>query len=172
MNMQQRAPRILREWVLLLSLLILLHVCLFFGWMSMMTAEKFNVAPFIWLMVGYIIAFFLILFVFTRRLSRATVPPELKEAREQGIVASAKVLDIKRTRWRNPRTRNFRLQVSPTRYEYEMRVRVKPASAPEYEANLAEYLSGDDVPTQGDTIPVKIHPQRSEIVVMVRDKPA
>jgi uncharacterized membrane protein len=172
MNMQKRGSHILREWLLLLGLLILLHVFLFFGWMSMMTAEKFTIAPMIWLMVGYILTFVVILFIFTRRLSRATSPRELKEAQEQGIVASAKVLDIKRTRWRTPRTRNFRLQVSPARYEYEMRVRVKSANAPEYEVNLAEYLAGDDVPTKGDTIPVKIHPQRSEIVVMARDKPA
>lgn len=172
MNMQQRGSRILREWLLLLALLILLHVFLFFGWMSIMTAEKFAIEPFIWLMVGYLLTFVVILFIFTRRLTRATFPRELKETREQGIVASAKVLDIKRTRWRNPRTRNFRLQVSPQRFEYVMRVRVKPTDAPEYEADVAEYLSGDEIPTKGDTIPVKIHPQRSEIVVMARDKPA
>ncbi len=170
MNMKQRGSHILREWLLLLASFVLLHVFVFVGWIVMMTAETFAVAPFIGLMVGYMVVFIAILFIFTRRLSRASFPRELKEAHEKGVMASAKVLDIKRTRWRNPRTRNFRLQVSPARFEYEMRVWVKPADAPEYEANVAEYLAGDDVPTKGDTIPVKIHPQRSEVVVMVRDK--
>lgn len=172
MNMQQRGSHVLREWLLFFISLILVHVVVFFGWLAMMTGERFEVTPFIWLMVGYMVVFIAILLIFTRRISRATFPRELKEAREQGIMASAQVLDIKRTRWRNPRTRNFRLQVSPQRFEYEMRVRVKPADAPEYEVNLAEYLSGDDIPKKGDTIPVKIHPQRSEVVVMVvGDKP-
>lgn len=169
MNMQQRGSHILREWLLFFVSLIVLHGVVFFGWLAMMTGERFPVAPFIGLMAGYMVVFIAILLIFTRRIMAASFPRELKEAHEQGILASAKVLDIKRTRWRKPRTRNFRLQVSPRRFEYEMRIRVKPADAPEYEANLAEYLSGDDIPAKGDTIPVKIHPQRSEIVVMVID---
>lgn len=170
MNMRKRASNIQKEWLLLFLWIILLHV--FYITITIATADNSDFTPIIWLTVGYLIAFAVIAFIFARRISHATFPRELKEAREQGIVASAKVLDIKRTRWRNPSTRNLRLQVSPVRFEYEMRVRVNPPDAPEYEAQLAEYLSGDEIPTKGDTIAVKIHPQHSEIIVMVRDKSA
>ena len=116
-------------------------------------------------MLLYLVAFAIILILFYRRINTATEPPEYIEAREQGTPAPAKVLSIERTRWRIERYRNLRFQVRPTRFEYVMRVRVRPEGGPEYESELAAYLSGADTPYKGDTIQVKIHPQRPDVLV-------
>jgi hypothetical protein len=103
-------------------------------------------------------------------LEKASSPPEYREAHEQGVLATAQVLEIERTRWRVRRTRNFRLQPRPAKREYQMRLRVTRPGEPDYEAWLAEFLTGHQVPKKGAIIPIKVHPQRPEIIVMPRDK--
>jgi hypothetical protein len=46
---------------------------------------------------------------------------------------------------------------------------VTPPDRAAYEAELAEYLAGADVPDKGDVIAVRIHRQRPEVVVRARD---
>jgi len=161
----------MKEWLLLVGLLIVLHAVLFLGWMAVMTSPRLTITPIVLMMVGYMVLFVIIIVVFTRRLSRATSPREYQEAHDSGIVTTAKILSIKRTRWRIRRNLNFRLQTTPARYEYEMRVRIIPSHAAAYEAELSEFLGGE-VPSVGDSISVKIHPQRPEVVVLARDIPS
>jgi hypothetical protein len=51
-----------------------------------------------------------------------------------------------------------------------MRVRVMRPGAADYEATLAEFLTGDQVPKKGETIPIKVHPQRPEVMVLAIDE--
>jgi hypothetical protein len=123
-------------------------------------------------MIVYVVAFAVISFIFYRRLGRAHSPPEYREAREHGLPATAKVLEIKRTRWRIERNINFSLKIRPRRWEYEMRLRVTRPGEVDYEGMLAEFLDTEQVPKKGATIPVKVHPQHPEVIVMVPDQPS
>lgn len=50
-----------------------------------------------------------------------------------------------------------------------MRLRVMRPGAVDYEAKLAEFLTHSQIPSQGDTIAVKVHPQNPEIVVLAQN---
>jgi len=172
MMMRRRAPQMMKQWLVLGGLLVLLHALFFLGWIVIMTSPRPAVLPMILLTAGYLVIFIIILVVFTKRLARAVSPREYQEAREQGVAVTAKILEMQRTRWRIRRNLNFRLQITPARYEYEMRVRITPPDAPQYEARLTEFFSGGQIPEIGDSIWVRIHPKRPEIIVLARDKSA
>ncbi|HEX2620956.1 MAG TPA: hypothetical protein VHL11_12435 [Phototrophicaceae bacterium] len=172
MNMSQRARQMLKQWAILFGLLIVLHLLLFGGWWILEPYTARSTTPTIVLMIVYLVLLAVILLIFFRRLSDAASPVEYREAQEQGLPATAKVLKIERTRWRVKRTRNFRLQTRPQRREYLMRVRVTRPGEADYEASLAEFLTGDQVPKQGAVIPIKIHPQHPQVIVMIHDQPS
>jgi hypothetical protein len=172
MNMSQRARQMMKQWMGFFILLIVLHVLLIFGWILLEPFSRRSFTPTAVLMGGYLFLLTVILFVFYRNVTRAFAPPEYEFARQQGIPAAAKVLDIERTRWRIRRKRNFGLRSRPTRFEYQMRIRVTRPGESDYEAALAEFLVADQVPKKGDVIPVKIHPQNPEVIVMVLDQPS
>lgn len=167
MNMSQRGRQIMKEWAIVGGLLLVLHVGLFLAWWIVDPAESRAVGPVLVLVTVYLIGLCVILVVAFRRITMAGQPQVYREARAQGVPASAKVLEIKRTRWRNPRTRNLRLQVSPLRFEYEMRLRISREGVADYEAPMAEFLSGAQVPEKGDIIPVKVHPQHPDVIIMI-----
>lgn len=171
MNMAQRGRRISRQWAVLFVQLILLHALLMLGWVALDPGRTRDVAVIILLMISYLAALTLILIRFFKRVGDAGSPPEYREAVERGIPATAKVLEIARTRWRIERYRNLRFQSRPTRFEYQMRLRVSKPGEPDYEAFMAEFLSGNQVPQKGDVIAVKVHPQRPDVIVMVLDTP-
>jgi len=169
--MSQRGRRISIQWAIVFGQLILLHVAWFLGWLILDPAASRSVGSIVLLTVAYLVVLTWILIRFFRRVGEAALPQEYREAAEQGILSTAKVLEIARTRWRIPRRRNFRLQVQPTRFEYQMRLRVSKPGEADYEALMAEYLSGAQVPRKGDVIAVKVHPQRPDVIVMVLDAP-
>src|SRR5687768_2439706 len=111
---------------------------------------------------------FSVLFLFFRRLGDAAAPPEYREAKANGLPATAKVLEIRQTGWHTKRRTNFRLQTTPRRWEYEMRVQVSQPGMPDYEAQLAAYLNGSDVPKKGQVIDIKVHPEQPEVVVIAQ----
>lgn len=168
MNMRQRGPKIARQWVLFFGWMIVLQVILFVSVMAFEQQIRRDEAFILVLIVPYMIALFLLLFLSFRRFNDATMPPEYREAKANGLPATAKVLEVRQTRWHTARRTNFRLQTTPRRWEYEMRVRVSRPGLPDYEAELAAYLSGSDVPKKGQMIDVKVHPQRPEVVVMAQ----
>jgi hypothetical protein len=170
MNMSQRASQMLKQWAILGGLLIVLHVFLFIGWVIIEPYVRDSSTPILVLTVIYLVLFAVIGWWFYKRLVEADSPIEYREAEEHGLSATAKVLDIKRTKWRIKRSRNFKLQGRPTRFEYEMRVRVSLDGQPDYEAMVADFLVGDQVPKKGDVIPIKVHPERPEVIVMVIQK--
>ena len=166
--MRQRGPKIARQWVLFFAWMIVLQVILFLSIMAFEQQIRRDEAFILVLIVPYMIALFLLLFLSFRRFSDATMPPEYREAKTNGLPATAKVLEIRQTRWHTARRTNFRLQTMPRRWEYEMRVRVSRPGLPDYEAELAAYLIGSDVPKKGQMIGVKVHPQRPEVVVIAQ----
>lgn len=168
MNMSQRARQMMTQWALLAAALIMLHGLLFAAWI-IIGADARSLKPLAVVMVMYVALCAAIVVVFCRRVSRAADPLEYRHAREHGLPATAHVLTIARTRWRVRRSRNFRLQSRPQRFEYQMRLRVTRAGVADYEADMAEYLAGDDVPQRGDVIAVKVHPQHPDVVVVSRD---
>jgi hypothetical protein len=174
----QRFWRIMREWGILALLMIALHAVYFVGWALLSPTPNRPLAPVLVLTALYVIASAVIIVVFYRRVSRADTPVEEREARANGLPAMAKVLEIEPTGWRSSRIRStsfavavvfkpFRMYPRRRRYEYQMRLLVTHNGA-EYEAQLAEYLS-DQIPEKGDIIPVKVHPQHPEVVVLALD---
>lgn len=170
--MRQRGPNIMKQWGIFFGGMILLHVVWFIAWALLLEEIRRSPSLVLILVVPYLIALTVLLILFFRRIGDASAPPEYHEAEANGLPATAKVLDIKQTRWHTKRRTNFRLRPSfhlhttPRRWEYEMRVRVSRPGLPDYEAELADYLEGDEVPKKGDVIDVKVHPQRPEVVVM------
>ena len=157
MNMSQRARQMTKQWAILFGQLTLLHLLLFLGWIILEPVAIRATALIALLIIVYLVLSAAILVIFYRRLGQA---------------ATAKVLEIERTHWRVRRTRNFRFQPRPAKREYQMRLRVTRPGEPDYEAWLAEFLPGGQVPKKGDVIPIKVHPQRPDIIVMARDKPS
>lgn len=169
MNMRQRGPKIARQWILFFGWMIVLQVALFLSFAALEQHIRRNTTLVLVLIVLFLIALFILMVSFFHRLGDAAAPPEYREAKANGLPAKAKVLEITRTRWHTKRTRNLRLQTTPRRWEYEMRLRVSRPGVPDYEAELAAYLSGSDVPQKGDVIDIKVHPDQPEVVVLARD---
>ena len=168
MSMRQRGPKIARQWMLFFGWMIVLQVSLFLGFAVLEQHIRRNTTLILLLIVPFLIALFVLMVSFFRRIGDATAPPEYREASANGLPAKAKVLEITQTGWRTKRTRDFRLQTTPRRWEYEMRLRVSRPGFPDYEAELAAYLSGSDVPKKGEVIDIKVHPDQPEVVVMAQ----
>ncbi|MCI0709159.1 MAG: hypothetical protein L0154_03260 [Chloroflexi bacterium] len=172
----QRFFRMMKEWAIFGGLMIVLHLLYALGFVTLDPSD--NLLPYIVLSVLYVVCLIGIIVVFWRRLSRADTPLAYREARVNGQPATAIVLEIERTGWHSGRRSHLRLILSlrpfsirpPTlKYEYQMRLGVMRPGAADYEAQLAEYLTYNQIPRQGDTIAVKVHPQHPEIIVLARD---
>lgn len=168
MNMRQRGPKIARQWVLFFGWMIVLQIAFFLVLMALEREIRRSPSLAVVLVVPYLVALFAVLFLFFRRLGDAAAPPEYREAKANGQPATAKVLEIRQTRWHTKRRTNFRLQTTPRRWEYEMRLWVSRPGMPDYEAQLAAYLNGSDVPKKGQVIDIKVHPEQPEVVVMAQ----
>jgi hypothetical protein len=166
--MRQRGPKIAKQWAVFFGLMIALQVAWFLILMALEQQIRRSPSLIVVLVVPYLIALFGLLVLFFRRLGDASSPPEYREAKANGVPATAKVLEIRQTRWHTKRRRNFRLQTTPRRWEYEMRLKVSRSGMPDYEAELAAYLDGSDVPKKGAIIDIKVHPQHPEVVVMAQ----
>lgn len=172
MNMSQRARLMTKQWALLALAFIILHVLLFVSWMIIGTDALHSLTVVAVVMMMYVSLFATLVVVFCQRLNHAADPVVYREARKYGQQAMAKVLEIGRTRWRVRRSYSFRLQSRPQRFEYQMRLRVTRAGTVDYDVDVAEYLSGDDVPERGDMVAVKVHPQYRDVVVLSRIRKA
>ncbi|GAB4198275.1 MAG: hypothetical protein OHK0022_17390 [Roseiflexaceae bacterium] len=87
-------------------------------------------------------------------------PPAYHEARAQGLPAQARVLEVRRTGWR------VRSMGQTPTYEHRLRVAVASLDAPPYEAWVQVLLRRDQqAPAVGETVAVKIHPQRRDVLV-------
>jgi hypothetical protein len=162
----QRARRILKEWAILLGLFVLLHLLLFFAWVALNPVGSSSLMPIIALMIAYLVLLSIIMVAFYRRVQRAAWPPEFLVAREQGITATAYVLEVAPTGWHSARGSGTSFRWRPVKQEYQMRLRVQGANAGEYEVMIAEYLRAAQVPKAGTTIPIMVHPHRPEVVVL------
>lgn len=172
MNMSQRFGKTIKEWAIFLGRLLLLTLLYMLVWVPIENLGPRRAMPYVVIsMVVYLIVFTIIMISFFRRLKLAHSPPEYREAREHGLPATARVLDIKWTRWRSRRNdASLTLPARPTKFEYQMRLLVSRPGETEYETTIAEFLLSDEVPKKGDTIAVKIHPQRPEVIVWAPDE--
>jgi hypothetical protein len=57
------------------------------------------------------------------------------------------------------------LTFGPTRWEYSIRLRITRRDRADYEAEAVEFLTSDQIPEKGAVVPVRVHPQRPDVVV-------
>ena len=162
----QRARRMLKEWALLVGLMVLLHALLFLAWAALNPGRSTPLPLIAALMLAYVIGLAAIIIVFSRRVQRAASPPEFRVARERGVAANAQVLEVAPTGWRTKQGSSVSFTWRPIRREYQIRLKVTPPGGDAYEVSIAEYLTSDRVPEAGALVPVRIHPQRPEIIVL------
>ena len=155
-----------QEWVLLGGLIVLLHAFLFLAWAALNPGRSTPTAAIVALMLAYVIGLAAIIVVFFRRVQRAGSPPEFRVARERGLAATAQVLEIAPTGWHTKQGSSVSFTWRPIRREYQIRLKVTPPGGDAYEVSIAEYLTSDRVPEAGALVPVRIHPQRLEIIVL------
>jgi hypothetical protein len=80
------------------------------------------------------------------------------------------VLDIETTGWKSKQGPGVSYTWRSVKHEYQMRLRVTRPGEGDYEVMVAEYLTADQVPMKGSTIPIKVHPERPDIVVLSREE--
>jgi hypothetical protein len=156
----------LKEWGILAGLMVLLHALLFLAWVALNPGRSTPTAVIAALMLAYLIGLAVIIVVFIRRVQRAGSPPEFRVARERGVAATAQVLEVGPTGWRTKQGSSVSFTWRPIRREYQIRLNVTPPGSDAYEVSVAQYLTTDQVPVVGALVPVRIHPQRPEIVVL------
>lgn len=165
MSMSQRARRLLKEWGILLLLLIALHAFFFIGFVLIDPKPTRSLTP-LWVLTGlYLVGLTAILIWFYRRTQKVDILPEYRFTLEHGLPTTAKVLKIAPTRWKIDRYRRLDFRAVPRHREYAMQVRVAGLNGSAYEVPLNAFLSGNQVPEKGDTILVKVHPDHPEVVV-------
>jgi hypothetical protein len=93
-----------------------------------------------------------------------------RQVRAQGIPITAQVLDIQPTGARMRKSRTM-TTITPSRPAREFLLRLlvsRPGAAP-YEATVVGIIEFAKVPNKGDTIAVKVHPQRPAVVVLAEE---
>jgi hypothetical protein len=158
--------RLLKEWMIFLGWMVVLHFLLFGGWILLDPHPPLRVAPVVALAAGYVIGFFGILALFWWRLERVRFPPEYRLAHRMGRPASATVLTIHKTRWRTRSRAGRSFTWRSPRYQYRIDLRVKAPGGADYDTAVLEYIAGDLVPELGEVVPIKVHPERPEVVVL------
>ena len=123
--------------------------------------------------IGFVLAMSLGSIGFFWYLVRVLNPPAYRQARTQGLPATATVLDIQATGARL--RRRGKIILNPAAHpadEYRLRVLVNGQADAPYEATVVEMIEAAKVPKQRDTIAIKVHPQHPDVVVLAKeDKP-
>jgi hypothetical protein len=91
---------------------------------------------------------------------------------QHGRPATARLLDMQRTGWRVKKRGGGSLRwhaPGGPRHEYRLRLEITPPDAGPYELTTHQYLYLNQLPQVGDTVPIKIHPQHLNLVVLVDD---
>lgn len=120
----------------------------------------------------FMVAHVVVMIVFFYFLARTFSSPAVREARQNGLPATAEILEATQTGWRTPRRRRgIRIVIgkglpNPRRWEYKLRMRVNPPVGDPYEVTTFEYIVPSQQPTVGMTIPVRIHPKYPKVVVL------
>ena len=159
-----RGRRLRKAWLTTWALLAALHVVFCAAIFLIVETRPTSPRPALIAAGIFIVALGATMAFGFRLLSRANLPLEDREARAAGRDATAKVLSVEQTKWRLKRTLNFRLQVTPTRWEYRMHVRVTVPGEEPFEAEMLEYLLSDDVPKRGDVLRVRVHPRLPDVL--------
>jgi hypothetical protein len=163
MTTLQKVVRIMIAMAILFGLIALLLVGLFILERLDLLGETAATA---W-GVGFVLALSLGSIGFFWYLVRVLNPPAYRQARAQGVPATATVHDIQATGARL-RTRG-KIILNPAARpasEYRLRVLVNRPDATPYEATLVEMIEPAKVPKKRDTIAVKVHPQHPAVVVL------
>jgi hypothetical protein len=93
-------------------------------------------------------------------------PRALRQARERGLPATGRVLALQPTGWRH---RRRWYSSKPRQRQYAIRLEISRPAEPAYEATVLEFLPAGAVPEVGQTLAVKVHPERPHVVVLAQD---
>ena len=163
-----RTRRILRGWATAMAVFLVPEL-LFIGAYAVLDERRLiTVNTAAALAAAFVIALVPVMLLCYRIIGRGHRPPEEREARVHGRPATARVLGVQRTRSRLARNTNFKLETTPTRWEYRIFVRVSRPSEPDYDGEVSEFLLTDDVPKKGDVLDVKVHPRDPDWIAWVR----
>lgn len=93
---------------------------------------------------------------------------DLRWLQEHGRPTTARILEIEPTGWRIRRRDTIVLSRRPSSpgREYRLRLEVMPAGAPPYEVTTHQYLSLNAIPEVGSLVPIKIHPQHPNQLIL------
>lgn len=176
MSMTQR---FIKMWLIIGGYCIALLLAVGMPFVVVEDATRTNILASI--LLGFI-GFCIVSALFAVMMYRNWAPRILRDTREDGVVASATITELKPTGWRvGGYSRSERKQKSMWRveqggisryskyrkFEYKMRVEVRRPDLPPYEAVIYQPFPKDQVPNPGDKITVKVHPERGDVVVLV-----
>jgi hypothetical protein len=119
--------------------------------------------------VGFVLALSVGSLGFFWYLLRVLNPPAYRQARAQGVPATATVLDVEATGARLRSNGKIIINSARPAREYLLRVLVSDPDAAPYEATLVEMIEPARVPKKRDTIAVKVHPRHPTVVVLVKE---
>ena len=94
--------------------------------------------------------------------------------RENGRPATARLLDMQWTGWRVKKRGGGSLVSGwpgGPRREYRLRLEISPLGADPYEVTTHQYLYLNRLPQVGDIVPIKIHPQQPNLVILDEPPP-
>jgi hypothetical protein len=91
-------------------------------------------------------------------------PRELRQARERGLPATGRVLSVKATGWRHKRKW---FSSKPRQRQYAIRLEINRPAEPLYEATVLEFFPAGAVPEVGQTLALKVHPERPQVVALI-----
>lgn len=119
----------------------------------------------------FLLLHLILITIFFVAIWRRTTSPqrEVRWLQEHGRPASARLLDIQWTGWRKGKRGGGSLRIGhpggPIR-EYRLRLEVTPAAADPYEVTTHQYLPVNALPKVGSTVPIKIHPQHPDRLIL------
>jgi hypothetical protein len=163
MTTLQKVSRIMIAMAILFGLIALFLVGLFILRQLDLLSEAVATA---W-GIGFVLAISAGSIAFFWYLVRVLNPPAYRQARAEGVPATATVLDIQATGARLRRRGKIILNpAARPANEYRLRVLVSGPDTAPYEATLVEMIEPAKAPRARDTIAVKVHPQHPGVVVL------
>jgi hypothetical protein len=155
-----------RAWALGGGLLLGLILLLCVVWAVMDHLRLVSLASAAVVAGAFLVGLAFVMVACFRIIGNADRPPEIREARADGIAATGTVLAVEKTGWKTRRGRGTSLTFGPTRWECSIRLRVTRPDLPDYEAEAVESLTSDQFPERGAVVPIRVHPRRPEVVVL------
>jgi hypothetical protein len=163
MNMNKLFSKILLVWGLFWVLMIVLFLVYLGLWAIADSLLPYRLTVAVVFAILYTVALLLLMAWFWKRLTDAHYPPDYRFAQQHGLPTRAKVVSIRRTRWKRKRSA---FSSRPTFWEYELELQVQPANGSAYHVQVAQFIHPHHIPKKGAVIEVKVHPDKPEVVYL------